>query len=290
MVRSRIRSPRRCAQQGVPNNAVFGTAQQRAVVGGNPDLDAETAKVFTAGIVIEPPAVKGLSFTLDYFNIKISNAIQALGAQVILANCYTRDQDDACNQIHRDPQLAGAIDFVDDPVSNVGGTTTDGVDFALAYDHKQGGAGHFHHQFEGQILHKYTLDNTIQLLQGVGYYDLGVYPRLKANFSTTWDLKPIDAGINVRYIGGYKECQDNDCNTPENLEMYSRTVDLNVTGDLFVGYTQKSKVGTTRFTVGVNNITDHKPSLIYIGFAGDSDASTYDYMGRYVYARLSQLF
>ena len=64
----------------------------------------------------------------------------------------------------------------------------------------------------------------------------------------------------------------------------------NVTGDLYGGYTSKNKLGTTRFTVGVNNITDQRPPLIYVGFAGDSDASTYDYMGRYFYARMSQLF
>jgi outer membrane receptor protein involved in Fe transport len=52
----------------------------------------------------------------------------------------------------------------------------------------------------------------------------------------------------------------------------------------------KSKAGVTRLTVGVNNLTDQKPPLIYIGFAGDSDASTYDYMGRYFYARMSQSF
>jgi iron complex outermembrane recepter protein len=279
----------RCAQQGVPTDAVYGTSQQRAVVGGNPTLEAETAKVLTAGIVFEPPALKGLSVTLDYFRVDIKRAIQALGAQVILANCYTRNQDEACAQVHRDPQLNYAIDFIDDPISNVGGTMTDGIDFAVSYDYKTGG-GRFRHQFEGQYLHKYTLDNTIQLLQGVGYYDLGVYPRIKTNFTTTWALKPVDAGLNVRYIGGFKECMDNDCNTPENLEMYSRAVDMNITGDLFVGYTNKNRVGTTRFTVGVNNITDQRPPLIYIGFAGDSDASTYDYMGRFFYARLSQLF
>jgi len=62
------------------------------------------------------------------------------------------------------------------------------------------------------------------------------------------------------------------------------------TADLFAGYMMKSKAGITRLTVGVNNLLDQKPPLIYIGFAGDSDASTYDYMGRYIYARLSQAF
>jgi outer membrane receptor protein involved in Fe transport len=42
--------------------------------------------------------------------------------------------------------------------------------------------------------------------------------------------------------------------------------------------------------VGVNNLLDRSPSLIYIGFQGDSDAPTYDYMGRFFYARMSQQF
>jgi iron complex outermembrane recepter protein len=40
----------------------------------------------------------------------------------------------------------------------------------------------------------------------------------------------------------------------------------------------------------MNNVLDQDPPLIYSGFAGDSDSTTYDYMGRFVYARLSQQF
>ena len=281
----------RCAAEGVPANAMFGTTQQRAIIGGNSNLEAETANVFTAGIVYEPPQVKGLSLTVDYFNIEINDAIQALGAQVILANCYTRGIEADCARITRDPQLGYAIDFIEDSLTNVGGTRTDGIDFAIAFDHKLRQAGRFRYQFEGQYLRGVELDNTFdEPLQGVGFYDLGVYPKWKANFSTFWEREGISAGLNVRYIGGFKECQNNDCNSEENLEMFSRDVPSNITGDLFAGYMLKSPAGVTRVTVGVNNITDTKPSLIYIGFAGDSDASTYDYMGRYFYARLSQLF
>ncbi|HWU87854.1 MAG TPA: TonB-dependent receptor [Kofleriaceae bacterium] len=281
---------KRCAEQGVPADAEFGTSQQKEHTGGNSKLKAETANVLTTGLVYEPPQVKGLSFTLDYFNIKIKKAIQALGAQVILANCYTRDSDESCNAIHRDPQLNGAIDYIDNPFLNVGGTETNGLDFAVAYAHKEGDVGSFHHQFEGQYLRSYILDNSAQRLQGVGYYDLGVYPKLKFNFSTLWERRGVNAGFNLRYIGGIKECMDNDCNTPENLASYSRAVKVNATADLFAGYTLKNTVGVTRVTVGVNNLTDQRPSLIYVGFAGDSDASTYDYMGRYFYARMSQSF
>lgn len=279
----------RCAEQGVPTDATLLTRQQRARVGGNANLAAESASVFTGGIVFEPPQVKGLSVTVDYFNVRIRKAIQALGAQVILANCYTRDLSEACAAIHRDPVLH-SIDYIDDLYSNVGGTSTDGIDFATAYNWSIG-ENKLRHQFEGQYLHAYEVDNgTGTPLQGVGFYDLGVYPKLKANLTTTWARGPLQAGLNVRFVGGFKECVDNDCNTQENLDTLSRDVDANVTADVFVGYEAKTAAGTSRVTIGVNNLTDQDPPLIYTGFAGDSDASTYDYMGRYFYARLTQLF
>src|SRR5262249_45360438 len=124
-----------CMDQGVPTGSQFGTAQQRAIDGGNPKLHAETAQVVTAGIVFEPLQVKGLAFTLDYWRIKIDNAIQVLGDTAIFANCYTRSLESYCQQVHRDP-ISHQIDFVDNPVSNVGGTTTTGLDFAIAHDRR----------------------------------------------------------------------------------------------------------------------------------------------------------
>src|SRR5262249_46547149 len=86
-----------CMDQGVPTGSQFGTAQQRAIDGGNPKLHAETAQVVTAGIVFEPLQVKGLAFTLDYWRIKIDNAIQVLGDTAIFANCYTRSLESYCH-------------------------------------------------------------------------------------------------------------------------------------------------------------------------------------------------
>jgi outer membrane receptor protein involved in Fe transport len=175
-------------------------------------------------------------------------------------------------------------------VLNVGGTATSGFDFAIAYRHEVPRAGRFRHQLEGQYLRELVVDTSASQLQGVGFYDLGVYPRLKANFSTVWDRKGTSAGLNVRYIHGYQECVDNDCNTPENLAEDARDVAANVTADLFAGHVFKSRAGTTRLTAGVNNLLDQRPALIYIGFDADSDSSTYDFMGRYFYARVSQSF
>jgi outer membrane receptor protein involved in Fe transport len=277
----------RCMAQGVSPTAVFGTTQQRTIVGGNPNLNAETAKVFTAGVVFEPPQAKGLAFTADYWRIDIDKAIQALGATVILANCYNHGVDSYCDQIHRNPNLGNAIDYIDNPIANVGGAATSGIDFALGYDHKLGGAGRFHEQLESQYVFKYNLDNTSQLLHGLGNYDLGARPQVKANLSSMWQHPSgVGAGFNLRYVGPFKECDQNNCNGGAP----SRKVDLWYKADLWGSYALKTPAGTTSLTLGVNNVLNRNPPLIYIGFQADSDAPTYDYMGRFFYARLSQMF
>jgi outer membrane receptor protein involved in Fe transport len=278
---------KRCQEAMVPTNAVYNTRQQRAVSIGNPNLEAETAKVITAGMVYEPPQVKGLSFTADYWNIDISKAIQQLGSAVILANCYTRDLDQYCKLIHRAPASNFAIDFIEDTRLNVGGTRTSGIDVAASYDHAWGNIGRFSEHIEGQYLLKYNLDNEIQVVHGLGNYDLGVYPRYKANFSTLWGHPSgAGAGVNVKFVGKFKECLNNNCNGGAP----GRWVDHWYKFDLFGTYALKSTAGKTSITVGVNNVLDRNPSLIYIGLQGDSDASTYDYFGRFYYARMAQAF
>ncbi|MGH9886337.1 MAG: TonB-dependent receptor domain-containing protein, partial [bacterium] len=276
-----------CMATGVSPTAVFGTTQQRTVGGGNTELKAESAKVLTAGVVFEPPQAKGLSLTADYWRIDIDQAIQALGATVILANCYNRGVQSYCDQIHRNPALGNAIDHIDNPIANVGGTATSGIDFAIGYEHKFDRIGRFHEQVESQYLLKYNLDNTSQILHGAGNYDLNARPRIKANFSSMWQHPSgVGAGFNLRYISKFKECDQNNCNGGAP----ARDVDQWYKADLFGSYAIKTAAGMTSLTVGVNNVMDRNPPLIYIGFQADSDSPTYDYMGRFFYARMSQTF
>ena len=58
------------------------------VSGGNPNLQAETSHSLTAGVVLTPRYVPGLTLSLDYYNITVNNVITAVAAQNILNLCY----------------------------------------------------------------------------------------------------------------------------------------------------------------------------------------------------------
>jgi outer membrane receptor protein involved in Fe transport len=45
--------------------------------------------------------------------------------------------------------------------------------------------------------------------------------------------------------------------------------------------------GHSVLTIGINNALNQAPAVIYNGFLGTSDANTYDFLGRYLYLRLS---
>ena len=43
-------------------------------------------------------------------------------------------------------------------------------------------------------------------------------------------------------------------------------------------------------TLGINNVLDQAPPAIYNSVAGNYDPATYDLLGRFAYARLTQTF
>ena len=279
-----------CTAQGVPVGSRFTTTQQPSVVGGNPDLKAETAATTTIGIVVEPPQIKGLALSADYWHIAIDNAIETLGVQTIFANCYDRGIQAYCDQIHRD-RITHRISPVDQFLQNVPRTTTAGVDLALWYDARFAALGRIHSGLEAQYLLRYDLDTSVQVIHGVGFYDLGVYPRYKANLSSRWSHPGgASAGFNLRFIGTYKECAGNDCNLERNLAVASRDVDRYFKLDLFGGYDFPTWLGRTTLQIGVNNALNAAPPVVYNAAAANSDATTYDFVGRMLYLRMSQLF
>jgi outer membrane receptor protein involved in Fe transport len=292
----------RCRSTGVVGTGSADTGLQELVrQAGNPKLKAETAKAFSLGVVIQPQAVKGLSVTVDYFNVTIEDAIGFVGAPYILQGCYFGGHQPFCDLIVRNK--AGAIQYINDFTMNGGKKSTGGIDLAVKYALPTP-VGRFAFSFDGSWLA--FLDSTLVLgggfptVHGKGNYDLGALPAFKANVGGDWSMGGLLAGVIARYVGNFKECSNpydpstaagGLCNlTDGTTNPNARQVGHYVQVDVHAGYTLATVLGKTGFYVGVSNLLNQQPPYIYSASLANSDPSTYDYLGRYIYGRVTQTF
>lgn len=78
-----------CAAAGAPAGYDYVyTSSLEIVSGGNPALREEKSDSYTAGAIIQPRWVPGLSISVDYYKITVDNVITAPEAQDIANACY----------------------------------------------------------------------------------------------------------------------------------------------------------------------------------------------------------
>jgi len=288
-----------------------------STIGGNPDLQPETATSGTVGAVIEPPQIKGLSLTADYYRIRLTDAIATnVGTAVVISGCYPASTGSSappdpkeCSLITRDPS-AGTIQSVADISQNAGSVLTSGVDVVLRYALPTA-AGRFRLVVDGTYLIKQdlVLPNG-KPVQSAGNYDLtafyrllGATPRLRFNPGVDYDRGPFNAGVHTRYVGGFDECApasgstatgagfcaDHNADPKTGVPYPVHHVSSNTTVDLSASYALQSAIGTTAFAAGVRNVFDSKPPAVYDSLLTYADPS-YDFVGRYVWGRIEQKF
>ena len=290
----------RCAVNGTPAGGPGnGPTQINALAGSNGGLKPEKANAFTLGVVIEPRVVEGLSVTVDYFDIAITNPISRDGAQFVINSCIIGGIPGACDRIHRDAD--GNIVQVDDLLANQGRDEIAGVDLAARYVLPTAGYGRFGFGVDSTFLIKHDIRKSAstggELVHGKGTYDLnafspggGVNPAVKANFSVQYMIANATAGVFARYIGGFKECaatvtgQSSGSDCYWNGSMY-HTIPAVTTFDLNLGYSIPSSYGKTSMAVGVQNIADTKPPVLYSNITQWGDFN-YDFLGRRYFFRL----
>jgi outer membrane receptor protein involved in Fe transport len=125
-----------CARQGLPAGFVANTNETiTGVETGNPDLNPEKSISYTGGIVFQPPVVPGLAITLDFYAIKIKNAINEVSAQDIVNNCYDSANLDPtfCSLFTRGPD--NNINFVKTTFINSSKLLTQGYELHVTYSH-----------------------------------------------------------------------------------------------------------------------------------------------------------
>ena len=301
-----------CQRTGV-TAAQYGTlapntAQQyNGFFGGNLGLSPEKSDSWTAGFVLTP--ISNMSLSVDYFNIKVKNAVGTIGAQVTINQCIATGDPFFCSKITRAPASAGPAagslwlderGFVDDRTTNTGSLKTTGVDVNFDYRVPLG-----ENRLNLSMVGTY-LDSFIAqpITNGFTYDCAGFYGITCGNPQPEWrhtararftTANDFSAQVSWRYVGKVKVdtiSPDPDLNSVGAAPTIDERLKAENYFDLLFSAPLKD---TMTFRLGVQNLLDNDPPLISqasLGGFGNGNVfpGTYDHLGRYVYVSLTADF
>jgi iron complex outermembrane receptor protein len=308
-----------CANTGLAP-AQYGTieanpaAQYNGFIGGNADLSPEEADTLSFGIEIHPEALPGLRVNLDWYAIKIDNAIQNPNQDFTLLQCALTGEAALCDKVNRDG--GGSLfetngGFVIDTLENIGSIETSGVDLDASYSFNIGEAGKLRFGMIGTYLDSYEV--TPQ--NGITYDCVGLYGgictsgnpngapvaewRHKADITWTTPWSGFDVSLGWRYYGESKRDLEDSQEAlaflgtatgafPTDSVLGSRSyIDLSASVSFMEKY-------TIRF--GANNLTDKDPPLNGSSTCptgpcnGNTWPQAYDALGRQVFLTVGAEF
>ncbi len=315
---------RNCAAAGVPttivvngetrpwtNTPASGISGNQA---GNPNLNPETSDSLTFGAVFQPSFVPGLSFSVDYYNIKVKSVIAAVGSQAIINQCYDdpvsinnpfcaavfrRDSADPfANKTfagQRDRTFAGIANinlpqvgpsFLQAPF-NYAKLVAKGIDFEVNYitdlseNLSLSVRGLASYNLEREDFTFVTEPGRSTRINGT----LGT-PTWEASFFSTLDFGQFDLGYTARFVG--KQA----VNAWETQFSHQGRAPINPDATPFKWYPDIiyhnlrfgfEPEGTNfRFYAGMDNVLDQLPPQPNTGTGGGS--GIYPIQGRYMYA------
>jgi outer membrane receptor protein involved in Fe transport len=301
---TRAYSAAECARTGV-TAAQYGSSlldspagQYNFLAGGNTNLDPETAKTGTLGLVITP--MKDFSASFDYFNIEVEDVISILPPTTTLTQCLQNNQ--FCNLIQRD-RLGTLWSLPEGRVIginvNLSKWKTSGFDFSAAYNHNLGEHGRLNVDFIGTYLKEFKQEPV----PGLGEYDCaGLYGsgtcgtplpewrhKLRGTWSTPWKF---DVALTWRYIDEVKF--ERTSSDPLLTGPYNQ-VDAKLAAQNYIDVAVSWPfTKNLTFTGGINNLTDRDPPLsaqVGAGFGnGNTYPQVYDALGMKVFLGLTAKF
>lgn len=229
-----------CAAQGAPvivNNGVGGNGlayitpidpPSAGQINGTFTYDSnnrpEKADTFTVGAVFKPSFVQGFTVSLDYYKIKIRDALSTPAPGDVLGACFNNitaasAATAACTIIRRDP-LTGGLDGdasttpgIPQPLTNSGRIETDGLDLIANFKTDVTSDIQLGLSFNGN----YTFSNKFQATSDglnrecVGYYSVNcsltgsILPKFTFNQRTTLSFGDIDVSLLWRHLSSVKQ-------------------------------------------------------------------------------------
>lgn len=241
-----------------PLSASFGGLE-----GGNRNLTEETADTTTIGFVFQPTFFEGFSLTVDYWDIEIEDAIQAVSSQDIVNGCYQGGSLNAsfCGLLSRNQTPTslqfGGFNFLRSTDINFAQLQTDGYDISANYTFDVGA-----HNFDITVSGT-KVDSLNNFTNPLDLNDVDVElgevnrPELAGNIFLGWNWGDLSVGWQSQYLD---EMLVSFLEIDTAVSLYGDSVIMDETWihDLNATY-----LINDQFTIygGINNITQENPFL-----------------------------
>jgi iron complex outermembrane receptor protein len=304
-----------CQATGLPA-AIAPTYQTNdnqvpAIVSGSTTLRPEKADTFTGGMVYQPeidsPWFQNASISVDYYNIRVRDAISQLDFNTLVNKCYNLDGSNPsysvanfyCGFIGRSSSNGQMVN-VRTPFANTGGYKTSGIDLEANWLTDIGeatglgsGAGTLSWDIVGNYLNSFKQ----QILPGSPFVELGQtniggslsstatlgpFPKYQSNTRVTYHNFGADISMRWRMIGGMK---DQSFSTNRLTTVPGQGVANYFDATLGFGLPDTQ----THFSLVINNLFDRTPSQTG-AFPGSTNASLYTVLGRTYLLTVDQKF
>jgi len=246
-----------------------GFTRALALFGPLPDLKPETARTWTAGVDLTPPAIQNFSLSMTYFDIDYQGKIQHAGPDTVdfltqeaqLASLIIRNPTQAqIDAVCKKPPLVGGgcnqpiAVILDGRWRNLASLNTRGVDAVLDYflDTAWG-------KVRSSLNGTYTIYQRQQITPTAPVFDLldtvGNPTSLRLVGNLSWSLQSWTVQSTVNYTGAYRD--------PGSVPV--RKVDSWTTVDVNIGYRVEGGSGwlaNTQSNFGIINVFDQRPPFV----------------------------
>lgn len=307
-----------CIAQGAPAGAIGAiqpppAGQINVTTGGNLNLGTETAKTWTVGFIAQPEAIPGLTFSVDYWNIEVTDAITIPTPGDIITGCFgnitaASATDPACTQLVQRSTTTGAIagSAAEVPglilqLSNLGLIQTDGIDVSMNYRTDLTDDINLSLSFDGtwtneNIFNTNPANPTSVNRDCIGFYSVNCSsPQSEFSFSQRTTVSFYDEfnlSLRWRYLSGIEQEPDDilNGNGPAfqgNSPLFGDVDFQQIPAESYFDLTGQWDISeNVLLTITVQNLLDNKPTVVgnNIGStafnSGNTYPSSYDALGR----------
>jgi iron complex outermembrane receptor protein len=262
-------------------------SNQIGTIAGSDPLNvpgAEDASTFTAGFVYTDDFLDNFSFSFDYYDIDIKDAIGEFSAQEVLDSCYVAGDTAQCAKIQRiggDITIAGS--GVELLTQNLNFRQAEGIEVGINFDVDLNDMGQlsFSTNINKYLTNERRSGPTSDIIDCNGFFgtDCSPTPDLRFIQRTTWSMDDFT----VSALWRYSSAVDIENDQLDSVFEGFRVIDSYSYIDLFASYALNENF---KFTVGIDNVFEEEPPVVGNGAGsttfngGNTFPSSYDVLGR----------